>query len=88
MQSHHKRIFDRATARQIRERHAGARIDLIRKREDMELSRPALAAKIGVCRHFIFAVETGKRNPSLEIMERWSRELGGAPFDIFAQQAA
>lgn len=84
-QPYHRRVFERAPAKYIRERHKCARIGLIRRREDMDLTRPELASKIGIGREYVFAVETGSRNPSLDLMERWSRALGNAPLDLFAK---
>lgn len=82
-QPHHRRIFLRAPSKAIRERHKSARIALIRRREELQMSRPELAGRINVCRHYVFSIETGNRNPSLALMQRWARALGGAPLEIF-----
>lgn len=73
-------------AKLLRARHRGVRIPLIRARERIEKSRPQLAVEIGVSRTYLFAVETGLRDPSLETMGRWIRALGpGASMDLFAK---
>jgi DNA-binding XRE family transcriptional regulator len=73
-------------AKLLRARHRAVRIPLIRAREKMEKSRPQLAAEIGVSRTYLFAVETGLRDPSLATMDKWIRALGpGASMDLFAK---
>lgn len=52
----------------------GQRIKQIRK--DLELSQEALALKAGVDRTYVTDVENGRRNVSLEILERLIKALG------------
>ena len=64
----------------------GERKDLIRAREQLGLARPEFAKAIKVSRHFVYSVETGLRDPSLEIVRRWVEALGpGATMDLFKQ---
>ena len=64
----------------------GERKDLIRAREQLGLQRPEFAKAIKASRHFVFSVETGLRDPSLEIVRRWVEALGpGATMDLFKQ---
>ena len=73
-------------AKLLRARHRAVRIPLIRARERIEKSRPQLADEIGVSRTYLFAVETGGRDPSLATMDRWIKALGpGASMDLFAK---
>lgn len=73
----------------LRTRHRLARIPLIRAREKQEKTRPQLAREIGISRHYCFAVETGIRDPSIPIMQRWLGALGpGHTMDLFAKQSA
>lgn len=51
----------------------GQRIKLLRK--DLELSQEALALKAEVDRTYVTDVENGRRNVSLEILERLIRAL-------------
>ena len=61
-----------------------ARKALIKAREERGFSRPELAEKVGVTRHYIHYVETGIRNPSLAVMHRWVKALGfEASLDLF-----
>ena len=52
-------------------------------REDKGLSQGALAAKLGVTRQTINAVETDKYDPSLPLALRLARLFGVNPQDIF-----
>lgn len=73
----------------LRTRHRFVRIPLIRAREKQEKTRPQLAREVGISRHYCFAVETGLRDPSIQIMQRWLRALGpGHTMDLFAKQGA
>lgn len=78
----HDRIEERAPTKRIRARHKGARIALIRAREEIGKSRPQLARQLRICRHYLFSVETGKRKPSYDLMTRWARALD-KPLTIF-----
>jgi DNA-binding XRE family transcriptional regulator len=71
-------------AQAIRARHRRARIGLIRAREDLGLSRPAMGEKIGMSRFSIFRIEMGYTTPSMAMMCRWVDALGpGAGLDLF-----
>ena len=44
---------------------------------------------MGASRHYIHSVEVGLRNPSLDMMHRWVKALGGdASLDLFHKRAA
>lgn len=63
------------------------RMALIQAREARGFSRPQLAKAMKGSRNFIHAVETGRRDPSLEYMRRWVKALGGdASLDLFARR--
>ena len=60
------------------------RIQLIRARERLGLTRPQLAKKIGASRASVFRIETGVGHPSLALMQRWIKALGaGVSLDLF-----
>jgi transcriptional regulator with XRE-family HTH domain len=53
------------------------RTELIEAREKRGLSRAALAVAMGnASRHYIYHVEMGQRNPSMDFMMRWLKALG------------
>jgi transcriptional regulator with XRE-family HTH domain len=62
---------------------------LIKERELRGWTRPVLAKKMRASRHYIHSVEVGLRNPSLAMMHRWVKALGGgASLDLFRTTAA
>jgi transcriptional regulator with XRE-family HTH domain len=61
---------------------------LKKARERAGLSQRQLAERIGISRAFVIAVEVGRRNPKLGIMERWAKALGRkASFDLFSLES-
>ena len=59
----------------------GQRIRNIRK--ERELSQEALALKADVDRTYVTDVENGRRNVSLEILERLIKALGTSIYEFF-----
>ena len=60
------------------------RTELIRARERLNLTRPEFAKRAGISRHYVFYVETGRRNPSFLVINRWLEALGRhGKFDLF-----
>jgi transcriptional regulator with XRE-family HTH domain len=63
---------------------ARERLELIRAREALGLSRPKLAEKTGLSRTHIFRVETGAVDPGLDSIVTWLTALGpDAPITLF-----
>jgi DNA-binding XRE family transcriptional regulator len=60
------------------------RDELIAARERAGLSRAALGALIGVNRTHIHHVESGTRNPSWDLMMRWTKALKAPGSKIWA----
>lgn len=63
------------------------RVRLIEMREALGLTRNALADKLSLHRGYVSRVEEGLRNPSLEIMIRWSKFLD-CSLDVFSVDAS
>jgi len=59
----------------------GQRIKVLRK--ELELSREALALKAEVDRTYVTDVENGRRNVSMEILERLVKALGVSFAEFF-----
>ncbi len=62
----------------------GQRIRQLRK--ELELSQEALALKAEVDRTYVTDVEAGRRNVSLEILEKLIRALGVSIADFFSSK--
>ena len=60
----------------------GARIRSLRKAEN--LSQKKLALMVGVERSYLAKVEAGKRNPSIDIIEKIAHGLGVTLSELFA----
>lgn len=55
------------------------------KRKELGLSQERLALTAGLDRTFVWKIEHGKRNPSLESLFKVSQALGVAPDDLVRQ---
>jgi DNA-binding XRE family transcriptional regulator len=61
----------------------GSRRALIQAREKLGMTRPDLAAELGIDRTVIYKVEVGIQDTTVELMRRWADALGGVSFDLF-----
>jgi transcriptional regulator with XRE-family HTH domain len=52
-------------------------------REDLGMQRTVLARRVGVAENTIYRIETGKRAPSVELLEKIAHELRTEPADLF-----
>lgn len=59
------------------------RINLKLRRLQKELSQKELAQKVGLSNQTISGLETGKLNPSYEVMKRISKELDSSVDELF-----
>ena len=54
-------------------------------REDLGMQRTVLARRVGVAENTIYRIETAKRTPSVELLEKIARELRTEPADLFKE---
>src|SRR5829696_3232308 len=51
-------------------------------REDLGMQRTVLARRVGAAENTIYRIETGKRTPSVELLEKIARELRTEPAEF------
>ena len=56
-------------------------------REDLGMQRTVLARRVGVAENTIYRIETGKRAPSVELLEKIARELRTEPAEFLREPA-
>jgi len=56
-------------------------------REDLGMQRTVLAHRVGVAENTIYRIETGRRTPSVELLEKIARELRTEPADLLKEPA-
>jgi transcriptional regulator with XRE-family HTH domain len=54
-------------------------------REDLGMQRTVLARRVGVAENTIYRIETGKRTPSVELLEKIARELRTEPAEFLRE---
>ena len=54
-------------------------------REALGMQRTVLARRVGVAENTIYRIETAKRTPSVELLEKIARELRTEPADLFKE---
>jgi transcriptional regulator with XRE-family HTH domain len=54
-------------------------------REDLGMQRTVLARRVGVAENTIYRIETGKRTPSVEVLEKIARELRTEPAEFLRE---
>src|ERR671910_2594689 len=54
-------------------------------REDLGMQRTVLARRVGVAENTIYRIETGKRTPSIELLESIARELRTEPAELLRE---
>jgi DNA-binding XRE family transcriptional regulator len=60
---------------------------LLSQRQHLGLTRPQLAAQLGVSRNMVYSVEVGRRDPGLSLARKWLEILGpGLPMDLFRDE--
>jgi transcriptional regulator with XRE-family HTH domain len=55
-------------------------------REALGMQRTVLARRVGVAENTIYRIETAKRTPSVELLEKIARELRTEPADLFEEE--
>jgi DNA-binding XRE family transcriptional regulator len=65
------------------ERITQRRTSLASARQQARLSQAALAKLLGVSKATIWAIETGRRDPSFRIMQRWTEAVPATSFLSF-----
>lgn len=56
-------------------------------REDLGMQRTVLARRVGVAENTIYRIETAKRTPSMELLEKIARELRTEPAAFLREPA-
>src|SRR5215208_3402636 len=56
-------------------------------REDLGMQRTVLARRVGVAENTIYRIETAKRTPSMELLEKIARELRTEPAALLKEPA-
>jgi len=54
-------------------------------REELGMQRTVLARRVGVAENTIYRIETGKRTPSVEVLEKIARELRTEPAEFLRE---
>jgi transcriptional regulator with XRE-family HTH domain len=54
-------------------------------REDLGMQRTVLARRVGVAENTIYRIETAKRTPSMELLEKIARELRIEPAEFLRE---
>jgi|SRR5215203_2433123 len=54
-------------------------------REDLGMQRTVLARRVGAAENTIYRIETGKRTPSVELLEKIARELRTEPAEFLRE---
>src|SRR5829696_5302087 len=54
-------------------------------REDLGMQRTVLARRVGDAENTIYRIETGKRTPSVELLEKIARELRTEPAEFLRE---
>src|SRR5829696_8280903 len=55
-------------------------------REALGMQRTVLARRVGVAENTIYRIETAKRTPSVELLERIARELRTEPAELIEEE--